>query len=156
MNRSVAAIIVSEEGILVARRLEGGEMGGRWEFPGGKVEEGETDEAALVREIDEEFGTVVSPLRLLGESSFVHRGKTRILAAWLGSIPAQARLELREHSEYRWSCLEEIAALHLADSDRSLLEFLQSLGESCPDGGSDTGTPAQEEKDPDSCRVSTR
>lgn len=152
MNRSVAAIIVSDKGILLARRLEGGEMGGRWEFPGGKVEEAETDEAALVREIDEEFGTAFTPIRLLGESSFIHRGKTRILAAWLGSIPEEETLELREHSEYRWCCLEDIASLHLADSDRSLLEYLESLGKACTDTDPESGLPGYPGKEPESER----
>ena len=54
--RVVAAIIEKDEKILIAQRLKG-EFAGLWEFPGGKIEEGETPEQALIREIEEEFDT---------------------------------------------------------------------------------------------------
>ena len=56
----VAAVIRDESGaILMTRRPAGTHMGGLWEFPGGKVEDGESPEAALVREIDEELGATI-------------------------------------------------------------------------------------------------
>ena len=57
---SIACIAYDGEKILIAHRNPTGQMGGRWEFPGGKVEEGETDESAIVREFREEFGVTVS------------------------------------------------------------------------------------------------
>ncbi len=53
---SAAALIDGEGRVLLAQRPEGKSMVGRWEFPGGKVEEGETPEAALIRELHEELG----------------------------------------------------------------------------------------------------
>lgn len=52
----VAAVIFRGDSILVTRRREDAERGGKWEFPGGKVEPGETEPAALAREIHEELG----------------------------------------------------------------------------------------------------
>ena len=53
---SAAALIDDEGRVLLAQRPEGKSMAGLWEFPGGKVEEGETPEAALIRELHEELG----------------------------------------------------------------------------------------------------
>ena len=55
----VAAVIFDEKKILVSQR-DGGDMAGRWEFPGGKIEAGETHEQALKREIMEELGIIIS------------------------------------------------------------------------------------------------
>jgi 8-oxo-dGTP diphosphatase len=56
----VAAALVDDEGrVLIAQRPEGKQLAGMWEFPGGKVEPGETPEAALIRELEEELGIVV-------------------------------------------------------------------------------------------------
>ena len=56
----VAAALIDDEGrVLIAQRPEGKAMAGLWEFPGGKVEPGETPEAALIRELEEELGIVV-------------------------------------------------------------------------------------------------
>ncbi|HWR10885.1 MAG TPA: NUDIX domain-containing protein [Rectinemataceae bacterium] len=123
-KRSIAGIAVRKDRILVAKRVEGGPIGLRWEFPGGKVEEDETDEEALKREFDEELGITIVPLRLLGTSSFFSASGERELAAWLVDIPHESILELREHSDIAWLRLDELSAIDLADSDRSLLPFI--------------------------------
>ncbi len=62
----VAAALADAEGrVLLQQRAPGRTMAGRWEFPGGKVEEGERPEAALVRELREELGIEVDPARLM-------------------------------------------------------------------------------------------
>jgi 8-oxo-dGTP diphosphatase len=126
MPRSVAGIAIKDGHALVARRLPGGEMGGTWEFPGGKLESGEDDAQALQREFDEEFGVAIRVGEKLGQAWFEHSGKHYDLAAVRINLEP-GTLELREHSETRWVGAEDLAALELTDSDRSLLPFVLHL-----------------------------
>jgi 8-oxo-dGTP diphosphatase len=126
MPFSVAGIAIKDGLTLVARRLPGGEMGGTWEFPGGKLESGEDDAQALMREFDEEFGIPVKVGERLGKSWFEHSGKQYELTAVRIELEP-GTLELREHSETRWVGAEEIKAMELTDSDRSLLPFVVPL-----------------------------
>jgi 8-oxo-dGTP diphosphatase len=124
MERSVACILSREGKLFVARRGPGGALGGKWEFPGGKVEPGESDEEALARELVEEFGARVRVGALVGEESFAHRGRARVLAAYAAELEGGATIVPSEHVELRWASVEDIAALDLVDSDRKLLRFL--------------------------------
>jgi 8-oxo-dGTP diphosphatase len=124
-RRSVAGICLRDGKAFVAMRGSAGSCAGLWEFPGGKVEPGESDEAALVREFDEEFGIEARPLRLLGETAFDHGGSARALAAWLIELPPYADIELREHERTAWASPEELDCLDLVDSDRKLVGFVR-------------------------------
>lgn len=126
MPRSVAGIAIRDGLVLVARRLPGGEMGGTWEFPGGKLEPGEDDNQALVREFEEEFGLAVHVGKKLGQTWFEHSGKRYDLSAIEVGFES-GPLELREHSEARWTGAAELSTLNLSDSDRSLLPFVLPL-----------------------------
>ncbi len=128
----MATVVVEKGRILLGRRAMEGECAGLWEFPGGKVEEGESDEMALVREFDEEFGVELVPVELIAETSFVHRGRDRVLAAWSCHRGGKAPLELRVHLELRWCLPEETRGLEFVESDGSLLprvlEWLRNAG----------------------------
>lgn len=126
-QRSVAGIASVGSLFFVARRKQDdSEMSYRWEFPGGKVEEIETDEEALEREFLEEFGAKIQAVRLIGETKFVNKGVMRILAAWEIRLQPKDVAILNEHSEAGWFPFEFIATLDLADSDRSLLPLVQA------------------------------
>lgn len=125
-KRSIAGIAMRGDRILVAKRKDGGAIGLRWEFPGGKIEEGEEDADALRREFEEEFGIDILPLRTIGKRSFLSGSGERELAAWFVEIPRDCVLELREHSMIAWVTVDELKKLDLADSDRLLLPLLES------------------------------
>ncbi|MDR1105853.1 MAG: NUDIX domain-containing protein [Treponema sp.] len=135
MAVSVAGIARRGRLIFIARRKEGGDLGGKWEFPGGKVEEGESDGDAIVREFREEFAAAVTAGPFLGSAVFSHRGVERTLRAYEVCFEGEDPLEtrpgfpkvpfiLREHTEWRWADLEEIKKLDFAGSDQKLFGFL--------------------------------
>jgi len=125
MKHSVAGIAIEAGRVFIARRKAGGDIGGRWEFPGGKVEEGESDADALRREFLEEFGAVVTTGPLLASGAFFHNGQQFALNGYR-VFCASDRFNLTEHDECRWAALDEIMTLNFADSDRLLFPQLQA------------------------------
>ena len=75
MSSSVACIIYKNGKVLIAHRNPTGDMGNRWEFPGGKVDEGETDEISIIREMSEEFGVKAVPGKKIASTTFYHKNK---------------------------------------------------------------------------------
>jgi 8-oxo-dGTP diphosphatase len=121
MKQSIAGIIYENGKFLIGRRLPTGEMGGRWEFPGGKVDPGETPEIAIRREFREEMGIDVEPGDCIATARFENKSGPSALLAYAITIPSDAPITLTEHSEIRWATLDEIEALPFVDSDRLLL-----------------------------------
>lgn len=121
---TTAGIIRKGSLFLLAKRLPGGSMGGRWEFPGGKAERGESPEEALKREILEEFEVSIRVGPHLVSTSFSHNDKQYRLLAFEVFLEEE-NLSLREHEEVRWLSFPEIASLNLADSDRRIFELLR-------------------------------
>ena len=123
MKRSVAGIAIENDKIFIAKRKIGGALSEKWEFPGGKVEEGESDENALLREFKEEFGVEITVGALLGHTEFEHKGLNTVYAYYV-SFKEFTNFKLTEHTEWRWAYLEEIKQLDFADSDRKLFSYL--------------------------------
>lgn len=117
---SIACIAFDGEKILIAHRNPTGQMGGRWEFPGGKVEDGESDEIAIVREFEEEFGVKVTVGEKIAETFFMHNGQQVALHAYAITLPHDGiaqKYVLTEHTEYKWAMPAEIPTLSFVDSD---------------------------------------
>jgi len=123
MPDSVAGIALRSGLVFAARRKPGGSMGGKWEFPGGKIEPGETPEGTLVREFREELGLDIRPGALLGESGFENGGVRFRLRAYRVEFEGEPAF-LAEHEEVRWLTRADLDELDLSPSDRSLLRFL--------------------------------
>jgi 8-oxo-dGTP diphosphatase len=121
---STAAIILRGSKVLLAQRMPTGSMASRWEFPGGKVEEGETPEEALERELQEEFGVNVQVQELLCTTEFTHKNTPFTLLAFRVELEQDPSI-LNAHTQIGWFELDAIQQLHLADSDRSLFENLK-------------------------------
>ena len=125
------AAIVDGDRVLVARR-SGGPFDGCWEFPGGKVERGESDLSALVREIGEELDVAITPQAFVGEvllDGVVGGGApgASTLRVWWARI-SDGRLPVaHEHSELRWVGAEELDDLVWIPADRPLLPDVRAL-----------------------------
>jgi 8-oxo-dGTP diphosphatase len=96
----VGAAILDGHRLLAARRTEPVALAGGWELPGGKVEAGEDDLAALVRECREELGIVIAPGRRIG-GDWPMTGDA-LLRAWTASVAEGKPQALDDHSEVRW------------------------------------------------------
>jgi len=117
----VAAIIEQEGKILLARRDASGDQAGLWEFPGGKVEAGESQAAALVRELQEELAIETRVEAWVATHDFQQPERIIRLHAWrVGGFEGQ--ITLRCHSEIVWVTPQEAFDYSLAPADIPLLE----------------------------------
>jgi 8-oxo-dGTP diphosphatase len=127
----VGAALVDGDRVLVAQR-SGGPYDGCWEFPGGKVEPGEEELAALVREIGEELGVAVVPQAFLGEvvlDGVVAGGLpgASTLRVWWGRVQPGSEVTAHEHSELRWLGADDLESLDWIPADRPLLPAVRAL-----------------------------
>ena len=117
----LCGIIYNTSGeVFLARRREGKSQAGKWEFPGGKLEAGESEAACLQRELLEELGMEVEVQERLGEN--VHdyvEVQIRLIAYRCKFI--QATYVLTDHDEYAWVKPEEILKYDLAEADVAFL-----------------------------------
>lgn len=122
----VCALIERDGHVLMAQRPAHKHLGGKWEFPGGKVEPGETAEAALHRELDEELGCSVEILRALLPHTHAYATVTvRLMPFVTRLLPASGELQAREHAALRWVPARELAGLDLPEADRPIIaEYL--------------------------------
>ena len=125
---AAVALIDADGRVLLARRPEGKAMAGLWEFPGGKVEAGETPEAALVRELDEELGIEVAPSCLAPFTFASHAYEDFhllmplfVCRVWEGPVRP------REGQETAWVRPARLRDYAMPPADEPLVAMLQDL-----------------------------
>ena len=121
--RVVAGVIERGGEILCAQRGTSQRHAGMWELPGGKVEPGESDAEALVRELEEELGVIVRVGEQLGTSDHDYPGQAIRLVAYRCTID-QGQPVASEHAEIRWVAPGSLAGLDWAPADRPLVRRL--------------------------------
>ena len=120
----VAAIIKKNNKVFITQRGHG-EFKGKWEFPGGKVEVGETPEEAVVREIREELKSEVKVERLFDEIKEAQDDKVINVKFFICSL-VSGNLELTEHLDSKWVEPSEIDDKDFLEADKPVLDNLKN------------------------------
>jgi 8-oxo-dGTP diphosphatase len=122
----VAAVIITDGRVLACERSAPPEVAGRWEFPGGKVEPGETDQQALARECAEELGVRVEVGDRVGPDVPLAHGRAvlRVFAVRLleGDTP-----QALEHRSMRWLAVDELGSVPWLPADQPIVAELPDL-----------------------------
>ena len=118
----VGAAIITRGRLLAAQRAAPPELAGGWEFPGGKVEPGETDQEALARECREELGIDVVVGRRIGADWPLHNGY--VMHVWTATI-AGGEPEPLEHADLRWLTEPELLDVPWLPADLRVIEAIR-------------------------------
>jgi 8-oxo-dGTP diphosphatase len=127
--RVVCALIERDGHVLMAQRPAHKHLGGKWEFPGGKIEPGETAEAALHRELHEELGSTIEILRPLAAHTHAYATVTVQLIPFVVRLTAGSPApQTHEHAALQWVPASELLALDLPEADVPIItDYLESL-----------------------------
>ena len=125
---AAAALVDADGRVLIAQRPEGKALAGLWEFPGGKVEDGETPETALIRELREELGITVTPACLApfvfashAYDSFHLLMPLYLIRRWEGFVAA------REHAAVKWVKPAQLTDHPMPPADEPLIAYLRDF-----------------------------
>lgn len=124
----VAAVIRRGGSILVTRRKEDAERGGKWEFPGGKVEPGESEPAAVVREIAEELGCAVDVGSLLARHVHRYPDLEVELAFYACTLPHGAEPRALGVAAMEWARRDALSGYDFCEADLPVLPILAAGG----------------------------
>ena len=119
----VAAVIEKDDKIFCAQRNLTKSMGGKWEFPGGKIEVGETNEEALVREISEEFDSEIKVNEYIMTVEHDYPTFHITMHAYLCTL-VNGELKLKEHNDSTWLTRDKLLTLDFADADKPIVNKL--------------------------------
>lgn len=119
----VAAIIEQDRRVLATQRGYG-EFEGGWEFPGGKIESGETEEEALIREIHEELNAQITVNRHFCTVNYDYESFNLHMECYLCTL-TESHIDLLEHSQARWLDKETIDSVNWLPADITIIEALK-------------------------------
>jgi len=123
----VAALMRRQGKLLVGKRPEGASLANAWEFPGGKMELGESPEEALRRELQEELGIQadIGPLKFVASHTY---GRTGILFLFYEVKYWKGEIKVQQHTDLRWVSPKELTSLELPEANQRFLhEILERL-----------------------------
>jgi 8-oxo-dGTP diphosphatase len=116
MIRVTCAIIMQDEKILAVQRSETMPQPLQWEFPGGKIKTGESEEDSLIRELKEELDITIKPLKRLMPNTHHYPDKSIELIPFVCEI-VEGSIVLHEHKTMQWLKREELMNLNWCEAD---------------------------------------
>ena len=119
----VAAIILKDDKYFIAQRNRNKHMGLSWEFPGGKVEKGESFEIALKREIKEELDIQIDIKNKLGEENY-QDDKINVKLHYFICSHISGKIYLNEHEDFVWVSKNEFKNYNFAEGDSDIINLL--------------------------------
>lgn len=119
----MGAAIVRSGLVLACERAEPEALAGRWEFPGGKVEPGETEVVALVRECEEELDVTIEVGPRVGDDIVLGHGGA-VLRVYLASL-LRGEPKPLEHASLRWLAVDELNSVDWLPADAPIVEALK-------------------------------
>ena len=120
----VVAAVIENEGKILATQRGYGEFEGLWEFPGGKVEPGESSAGALTREISEELGVGIAVGEYLCTAEYDYPNFHLKMECWMCKI-LSGQIELREHIGARWLDSDSLGDVEWLPADIEVVECLR-------------------------------
>ena len=121
----VVAAIIQKDGSSLATQRGYGEFEGMWEFPGGKIEPGETAETALKREIQEELGIDIVPAKYLCTTDCDYPSFHLTMHCYLCRMETGER-DLREHKSARWLTADMLDSVEWLQADKEVVQQLKA------------------------------
>ena len=123
--RVVGAIIL-KNGYILATQRKSGSLAGGWEFPGGKIEPGETPEEALIREIHEELDVSISNIEFFAKVTHEYDDFKLDMDCFTCTIES-GKLELHDHTSAKWLDAEHLYSVDWLPADIALIPKLQEF-----------------------------
>jgi 8-oxo-dGTP diphosphatase len=125
MVKVVAAVLVRDNKVLIAKRKEGSFIKDLWEFPGGKVKPAETPEQALVRELHEEFGIEATVGELVGVSRYMYPHMSVELTAYKATY-VSGSFKTTVHNDTQWVGAGEMDDFDFAHADMRIVDLVKA------------------------------
>jgi 8-oxo-dGTP diphosphatase len=122
----VGAAIIAKGRVLACERSDPPEVAGKWEFPGGKVEHGESEVDALIRECDEELGIRVEVGERVGRDVRLAHGRA-LLKVYAARLVGPAEPQALEHGELRWLGPDELNSVEWLPADAPIVAALRPI-----------------------------
>ena len=123
MKLVTAAIIISNNRVLLTRRKKGQKLEGYWEFPGGKIEKHETPQSCIERELSEELNVKAKAGEIIAESTYEYsHGSIKLIG--IETALLSDKIQLSVHDKAEWVLLEDVANFKLAPADIPIAKIL--------------------------------
>ncbi len=123
MLKVACAIIYKDDQILCVQRNAEKARAFKWEFPGGKINGNESDEACIIREIREELSIEISIIKKLKSITHTYSDIQIVLLPFVCTI-VKGEIKLTEHMKYRWLNKEDLTTIDLCEADLKILSEL--------------------------------